>query len=163
GAMNLDDATAGERTGPRATPGGAVRGRGSASGDGQRQRASDQRPVPGRRQRPAAGRSGPPDVGDVAAGAARPQPPRDDRLGRPDFTARALANLERFFGYRPSLVVRERDVGEGILERELDRVVLDLAEPWRVVAAAGRALRAGGLFCAYNPSVVQVQQTAEAL
>jgi tRNA (adenine57-N1/adenine58-N1)-methyltransferase len=49
------------------------------------------------------------------------------------------------------------------LERELDRVVLDLPEPWRVVPSAGRALRAGGLFCAYSPSVVQVEQTVEAL
>ncbi len=82
---------------------------------------------------------------------------------RPDFVARAMANLERFVGYPPSLVIREHDVYEGIVERELDRVILDLPEPWRVVPAASVALRPGGIFCSYNPSIVQVQRTVEAL
>lgn len=82
---------------------------------------------------------------------------------RPDFIARAQANLERFFGYPPTLLIRERDVYQGILERDLDRVILDLPEPWRVVPSAATALRSGGILCAYTPSIVQVQQTVEAL
>jgi tRNA (adenine57-N1/adenine58-N1)-methyltransferase len=82
---------------------------------------------------------------------------------RPDFVARAMANLERYLGVPPNLVVRERDVYEGIVESEVDRVVLDLPEPWRVIPSAAEALRPGGIFCSYNPSIVQVQRTAEAL
>jgi tRNA (adenine57-N1/adenine58-N1)-methyltransferase len=82
---------------------------------------------------------------------------------RADFIARAIANLERFLGVPPTLLVRERDIYEGILETDIDRVVLDLPEPWRVIHSAAAALRPGGIFCSYNPSIVQVQRTAEAL
>jgi tRNA (adenine57-N1/adenine58-N1)-methyltransferase catalytic subunit len=42
-------------------------------------------------------------------------------------------------------------------------VVLDLPEPWRMVEPAAQALRAGGLFCAYVPTVPQSQRVHEAL
>ncbi len=42
-------------------------------------------------------------------------------------------------------------------------MVLDLPEPWRVVETAAQALRAGGLFCAYVPTVPQSQRIHEAL
>jgi tRNA (adenine57-N1/adenine58-N1)-methyltransferase catalytic subunit len=82
---------------------------------------------------------------------------------RADFIARAMANLEGFLGVPPTLLVRERDIYDGILETEVDRVVLDLAEPWRVIPSAAVALRPGGIICSYNPSIVQVQRTAEGL
>ena len=40
--------------------------------------------------------------------------------------------------------VELRDCYAGIDETELDRVVLDLPEPWQVVPHAEQALRAGG-------------------
>jgi tRNA (adenine57-N1/adenine58-N1)-methyltransferase len=55
-------------------------------------------------------------------------------------------------------LVLERDVYAGIDAEGLDRVVLDLAEPWQVVAHAQRALVPGGIFLAYLPSI---NQTAE--
>jgi tRNA (adenine57-N1/adenine58-N1)-methyltransferase len=63
----------------------------------------------------------------------------------------------------PNLIVRERDVYEGILEQDVDRLVLDLPEPWRVVPHAVDALRPGGIAACYSPSIVQVQRTVEAL
>ena len=84
---------------------------------------------------------------------------------REDFCARARANVERFCGtealerYRTEL----RDVYDGIDETGLDRVVLDLPEPWQVVPHAGPALRAGGILLAYTPSIVQVQRLRQAL
>ena len=84
---------------------------------------------------------------------------------REDFCARARANVERFCGpealdrYRTEV----RDVYEGIDETGLDRVVLDLPEPWRVVPHAAVALRPGGILLAYTPSVVQVQRLRRAL
>jgi tRNA (adenine57-N1/adenine58-N1)-methyltransferase catalytic subunit len=59
--------------------------------------------------------------------------------------------------------VYERDCYEGVDEVDLDRVVLDLPEPWRVVPAAARALRPGGIVAAYTPSIVQATQFREAL
>ena len=48
-----------------------------------------------------------------------------------------------------------RDCYEGIDETDLDRVVLDLPEPWQVVKHAERALRPGGILVAYTPTIVQ--------
>ena len=84
---------------------------------------------------------------------------------RPDFAARARSNVESFLG-RDALeryVVQERDIYEGVDEVGVDRMVLDLPEPWRVVKHAEGALAPGGILVAYTPSVVQVSQLREAL
>ena len=84
---------------------------------------------------------------------------------REDFCARARANVERFCGsealdrYRTEV----RDVYEGIDETGLDRVVLDLPEPWQVVPHATSALRPGGILLAYTPSIIQVRRLSQAL
>jgi tRNA (adenine57-N1/adenine58-N1)-methyltransferase len=84
---------------------------------------------------------------------------------REDFAARARANVVGFLGeevldrYRISIC----DVYEGIEERDLDRVVLDLPEPWRVVPLAEVALRPGGILVSYLPTIGQVATLREAL
>ncbi|MCQ3805722.1 MAG: tRNA (adenine-N1)-methyltransferase [Acidimicrobiia bacterium] len=79
---------------------------------------------------------------------------------REDFRHRAITNVSRFLG--PGVLDRYdtsvRDVYEGISETGLDRVVLDLPEPWQVVPHAQEALRPGGIFVAYTPSMMQVAQ-----
>jgi tRNA (adenine57-N1/adenine58-N1)-methyltransferase len=84
---------------------------------------------------------------------------------RPDFLARARRNVEAFLG--PGALARydtsEHDVYEGIAARQLDRIVLDLPEPWRVVAHATEALRPGGILLAYLPTIVQVVQLRQTL
>jgi len=82
---------------------------------------------------------------------------------RPDFAERARANVHAFVGEDASYLVEERDVYEGIDAGDLDRVVLDLPEPWRVVAHARRALRTGGILFSYLPSVTQVVALRAAL
>jgi tRNA (adenine57-N1/adenine58-N1)-methyltransferase catalytic subunit len=84
---------------------------------------------------------------------------------RPDFAARAVANVVAFLGQGPlsRYHVEVRDVYEGIGEKNLDRVVLDLPEPWRVVKHAASALRPGGIIISYLPSVPQVMTLHEAL
>ena len=61
------------------------------------------------------------------------------------------------------LDVHVRDVYEGIDEHDLDRVVLDLPEPWRVVKHAVQALRPGGILVAYLPTILQVGRLREEL
>jgi tRNA (adenine57-N1/adenine58-N1)-methyltransferase len=84
---------------------------------------------------------------------------------RSDFAARAHKNVAAYMGpgalerYR----VEERDCYLGIDELALDRVVLDLPEPWQVVPHAATALRPGGILVAYTPSIVQAVQFREAL
>ena len=84
---------------------------------------------------------------------------------REDFAARALKNVTSFLGdaacqrYR----VEHRDCYDGIDESDLDRVVLDLPEPWLVVKHAARALHPGGILLAYTPQITQAAQLREAL
>jgi tRNA (adenine57-N1/adenine58-N1)-methyltransferase len=82
---------------------------------------------------------------------------------RPDFAARARRNVEAFLGECAAYRIEIRDVYEGIDERELDRVVLDLPEPWRVVRHAVTALRAGGILLAYLPTINQTAVLRAAL
>jgi tRNA (adenine57-N1/adenine58-N1)-methyltransferase len=84
---------------------------------------------------------------------------------REDFANRARANVIAFLGEEvlPRYRVEVRDVYDGIDETGLDRVVLDLPEPWRVVKHAETAMRPGGILVCYLPSIVQVAQLREAL
>ena len=62
---------------------------------------------------------------------------------REDFAARAIKNVDSFLGPDQPYRVEIRDAYEGIDETGLDRIVLDLPEPWRVVKHATVALRPG--------------------
>lgn len=82
---------------------------------------------------------------------------------RPDFIDAALRNIRRFAGEPRNLLIREHDIYDGIPDSGLDRLLLDLPEPWRVVPHTLGALRPGGILAAYTPSILQAQQTVEAL
>ncbi|MEJ7584007.1 MAG: tRNA (adenine-N1)-methyltransferase [Acidimicrobiales bacterium] len=84
---------------------------------------------------------------------------------RADFAARARHNVEAFLGPEASnrYTVEERDCYEGIDLTGIDRLILDLPEPWQVVAHAERALRPGGILVAYTPSITQAAQLRRGL
>jgi tRNA (adenine57-N1/adenine58-N1)-methyltransferase len=82
---------------------------------------------------------------------------------REDFAAKAVKNVESFLGPDQPYRVELRDVYEGIEEAELDRIVLDLPEPWRVVKHATVALRPGGILLSYLPTIGQVARLREEL
>lgn len=84
---------------------------------------------------------------------------------RPDFARTAQRNVADLLGDDPDATfdVQERDVYEGIDEESLDRIVLDLPEPWRVLPHAERALAPGGIFLAYLPTINQTAELREAM
>ena len=82
---------------------------------------------------------------------------------REDFATKARANVASFLGEGQTYRVEIRDVYESIDETGLDRILLDLPEPWRVVKHALTALRPGGILVSYLPSIVQVSQLRDAL
>jgi tRNA (adenine57-N1/adenine58-N1)-methyltransferase len=82
---------------------------------------------------------------------------------RDDFADRAVRNVEGFLGPDQPLTVEVRDVYEGIELTELDRVLLDVPEPWRVVKHAEAALLPGGILLAYLPTIGQVMRLREEL
>jgi tRNA (adenine57-N1/adenine58-N1)-methyltransferase catalytic subunit len=82
---------------------------------------------------------------------------------REDFAATAQRNVEGLLGSDQPLRVEVRDTYDGIDEEHLDRVLLDLPEPWRVVKHAETALRPGGILLAYLPTIGQVSRLREEL
>jgi tRNA (adenine57-N1/adenine58-N1)-methyltransferase len=82
---------------------------------------------------------------------------------REEFADRARKNVEGFLGEGQPLSVEVRDAYEGIDDTDLDRILLDLPEPWRIVKHAEGALRPGGIFLAYLPTIGQVARLREEL
>jgi tRNA (adenine57-N1/adenine58-N1)-methyltransferase len=84
---------------------------------------------------------------------------------RDDFAARARANIESFLGKVPDqLDLRLGDVTAAeVPDASIDRIVLDLPEPWQVLPRALTAMRPGAIFCSYVPTTTQVAQTVDAL
>jgi len=83
---------------------------------------------------------------------------------RDEFARRALANIHMRCGEVTNLTMRLGPVEEGVGDEEpVDRVVLDLPEPWRLTHAVARVLRPGGIFLSYVPTIIQSHQIAEAL
>jgi tRNA (adenine57-N1/adenine58-N1)-methyltransferase catalytic subunit len=84
---------------------------------------------------------------------------------RPDFADQARRNVERWFGKLPDgFVLHQGDVVDGVTGvGPLDRVLLDLLEPWLVVPGAAQALHPGGLLVSFVATVPQVMRLVEAL
>ncbi len=82
---------------------------------------------------------------------------------REDFAKRALSNIENFLGKKDNHILRLKDIYEEIIDENIDRIILDLPEPWKAIDNILRALRPGGIFLAYTPTIIQAQKTVEAL
>jgi len=82
---------------------------------------------------------------------------------REDFADRARSNVVAMGAGSDRYRVEIRDVYQGIEETGLDRILLDLPEPWQVIRHATNALRPGGILCAYLPTINQTSQLRAAL
>jgi tRNA (adenine57-N1/adenine58-N1)-methyltransferase len=84
---------------------------------------------------------------------------------REDFANRARANVVSFLGSEvlDRFHVELRDIYDGIDELGLDRLVLDLPEPWQVIKHAETAVRPGGILLSYLPSIGQVAQLRDVI
>jgi tRNA (adenine57-N1/adenine58-N1)-methyltransferase len=80
---------------------------------------------------------------------------------REDFAASGARTVKRFLGACANHEIKVRDIYRGIEEREVDRIVLDLPEPWHVVPHAAQALVPGGILLSYLPSTIQVKQMVD--
>ena len=68
-------------------------------------------------------------------------------------------NLKNFYGEEPSWVkIKKEDIYKEIQEKEVDRIILDVPEPWRVISHAKVSLKGGGIIIAYLPSIIQASQ-----
>lgn len=82
---------------------------------------------------------------------------------RPEFAAVARSNVERFFGgAMPNWDLRDGDLA-GVVDLEVDRLVLDMLAPWEVIEVAATVLVPGGVLCGYVATTTQLSRTVEAL
>lgn len=83
---------------------------------------------------------------------------------REDFLAASTAAIEETLGeVPPNLELKLGDAYQGFSERGVDRVLLDLPEPWQAVPGTADALRPGGIVFAHCPNVSQVDRFCAAL
>jgi tRNA (adenine57-N1/adenine58-N1)-methyltransferase len=80
----------------------------------------------------------------------------------PKFQKVAAGNIERA-GLMPCVELKIGNVTEGIEEREVDAVVLDMATPWLVTTHAWEALAGSGVFLSFSPTIEQVMKTVYAV
>ena len=82
---------------------------------------------------------------------------------REDFADMARKNISKYFGPTPNWTLKIGDVGTDLVETDIDRIVLDLPEPWVVIESAWKALKPGGILLSYLPTVIQVKSLVDAL
>lgn len=76
---------------------------------------------------------------------------------RPDFAKLAASNV-RASGFSDAVIQKTSSIYEGIEERDVDVVTLDVPEPWRVIPHAEIALKPGGYMVSYIPTVDQMEK-----
>ncbi|MBA3418087.1 MAG: tRNA (adenine-N1)-methyltransferase [Geodermatophilaceae bacterium] len=82
---------------------------------------------------------------------------------RADFAETARANVERFTGTPPAnWDLRLGEFADNDVT-DVDRVVLDMLDPWTVIGVAAVALRPGGVLIGYVATVTQLSRLVEGL
>ena len=82
---------------------------------------------------------------------------------RDDFARAASKNIERRLGSVPHHTIKLKNIYEEIDENEVDRIVLDVPEPWRTLPHAEESLRDGGILLTYLPTIIQVKELCDAV
>ncbi|HUX98517.1 MAG TPA: tRNA (adenine-N1)-methyltransferase [Candidatus Deferrimicrobium sp.] len=81
---------------------------------------------------------------------------------REEFLKKAQKNITRV-GLDKFVEFRNKNILDGIEEKNMDSIILDLPNPWEVVPLTRSALKSGGFFASFSPQISQVQNTVSAL
>ncbi len=76
---------------------------------------------------------------------------------------KAQRNIQRILPDTSNLSVKVGDIYLGMAERNVDRIVLDVPEPWQAVPGIGDALVMGGIMLSFLPTILQVHELVRAL
>ncbi len=83
---------------------------------------------------------------------------------REDFAEIARSNVDSFFGAdHPNWSLKVADLSVDLVERDVDRIVLDMLAPWECLPGVAEALAPGGMVCAYVATTTQLSRFAETL
>lgn len=82
---------------------------------------------------------------------------------REDFAQMARDNVAHYYGPATHWTLKVEDITLHLEETDIDRIILDLPEPWQLTDRAWGALRPGGIFLCYLPTVIQVKSLVDSL
>jgi tRNA (adenine57-N1/adenine58-N1)-methyltransferase len=82
---------------------------------------------------------------------------------RPELIERGKSRVRAVLPDVASWTVRHANVYAGIQERDLDRIILDVPEPWQVVDHAAETLVPGGILLSFLPTALQIHRLVGAL
>jgi len=82
---------------------------------------------------------------------------------REDFAEIARRNVEQVAGPDAPWSLTIGDVREVMAEEEVDRLILDMVDPWTCVTLAAERLVPGGIVCAYVATTTQLSLVVETL
>lgn len=82
---------------------------------------------------------------------------------RGDHCDMARENVAKFFGDAPNWTLMVGDAYVGLDVHDIDRLFIDVPEPWRVLPHAAQALRPGGVIVGYSPTMIQVKSFVDEL
>jgi tRNA (adenine57-N1/adenine58-N1)-methyltransferase len=73
---------------------------------------------------------------------------------RADFAGLAKSNVKKA-ELEKYVEIKNKDIFEGIDEKDVDVITLDMPEPWNAIAHSKQALKEGGFLVSYVPTVEQ--------
>jgi tRNA (adenine57-N1/adenine58-N1)-methyltransferase len=83
---------------------------------------------------------------------------------RAEFADVARANVVEFFdGDHPAWTLTIGELADDLVERDVDRVILDMLAPWECVPVVADALTPGGVLCGYVATTTQLSRFVETL
>jgi tRNA (adenine57-N1/adenine58-N1)-methyltransferase len=83
---------------------------------------------------------------------------------REEFADYARRNVEQIIGAgHPGWTLTVGDVREAISETQIDRLILDMVDPWTCIPLATERLVPGGIICAYVATATQLSRFVETI
>ncbi len=82
---------------------------------------------------------------------------------REDFLQKAMKNIKNYYEEPKNLILKCKDIYLGIEEDYIDRIILDLPEPWKVIPHTLNSLKDGGVIISLLPTVPQITKFVEEL
>lgn len=79
---------------------------------------------------------------------------------RDDFIKHAEKNLKQA-QISHLVTLKNHDITQGIAEKNVDAIILDIPNPYDAIKQAYDALKPGGYLCTYSPLISQVEQAVE--
>jgi tRNA (adenine57-N1/adenine58-N1)-methyltransferase len=82
---------------------------------------------------------------------------------REDLQEVGRKNILRFLGESNQVKFKIGNICEGIDERDVDRIILDIPTPWEAIETVKKSLRSGGIVLSYLPTIIQSEKLVKTL